>query len=224
MGFINNPVVSPDGDTIAMASDLPDPTRSDVTLKLLNLRNDRISDPKLDQRSPLGHQDAAWRPDGERIAYVRNDRDGAKGTPRIYVYTPSSDRTKAVTGPGYLHPAWSPDGRYLAATRTSSFGTDVVILDAATGSELVRITDDGDSWGPVWSPAGDQVGYLHVSGQVVDLRVAVLEGSAPAWTVAETVELTTNAGLDSVSRPDWYLPPDQIPAPTTAPVESPSPS
>ena len=70
MGFIQSPVVSPSGTTIAMTSDLPDPTRSDVTLKLLNLRNGRITDPGLDQRAPLGHQDPAWHPSGERVAYA----------------------------------------------------------------------------------------------------------------------------------------------------------
>jgi hypothetical protein len=222
MGFIQGPVVSPDGATIAMTSDLPDPSRSDVTLKLYNLSSQKISNPGLDQQVPLGHQDPAWRPDGERLAYVRNDRDGAKGAPRIYVYTPDTKKARAVTGPGYLHPAYSPDGKYLAATRTSSFGTDVVILDAATGAEILKLTSDGDSWGPSWSPAGDQVAYLHVSGQVVDLRMVQLEGSAPAWTVGKIVDLTTNAGLDSVSRPDWYVPADQLPEPTAAPAASPT--
>jgi Tol biopolymer transport system component len=123
-----------------------------------------------------------------------------------------------MTAPGYLHPAWSPNGKYIAATKTSSFGTDVVILDVATGAELLKVTDDGDSWGPAWSPAGDQVVFLHVSGQVVDLRLVQLEGSAPAWTVAKTVDLTTNAGLDSVSRPHWFVPTDQMPAVTEPPA------
>ncbi len=121
MGFIREPVVSPNGTTIAMASDLPDPTRSDVSMKLLNRKNGKITNLGLAQVPPLGHQDPAWRPDGQKVAYVMPDRDGAKGTPRIYVYTLSSKKAKAVTGPGYLHPAWSPDGRYLAATRTSAF-------------------------------------------------------------------------------------------------------
>lgn len=224
MGFIQGPVVSPDGRTIAMTSDLPDPTKSDVTLKLLNLASRKVSDPKLSQVPPLGHQDPAWRPDGQVVAYVRNDRDGAKGAPRIYVYALSTKKSKPVTGPGYLHPAWSPDGRYLAATKTSAYGTDVVILDATTGAEVARLTDDGASWGPTWSPAGNQVAFLHVAGQVIDLRMIQLDGSAPAWKLSDPIDLTSAAGLDGLSRPDWFVPTDQLPAPapqTPAPSTSP---
>jgi Tol biopolymer transport system component len=220
MGFIQAPDVSPDGRTIAMASDLPDPTRSDVTLKLLDLRTSRIKNPDLAQVAPLGHQDPAWRPDGLRLAYVYNDRDGAKGTPRIYLYNVETEKTRAITGPAYLHPSWSPDGKYLAATKTGQFGTDVVILDAATGSELLRLTDDGNSWGPTWSQAGDQVAFLHIEGQVVDLRMVQLEGSAPVWTVAATIDLTSAAGLDSVSIPDWWVAAEDRPQPTAAPTPS----
>ena len=225
-GFIREPVVSPDGTTIALVTDMPNPTVSDVVLKLLDLRTRKITDPKLSEQIPLGHQDPAWRPDGKLVLYVRNDRDGAKGTSRIYAYNPATKRSTPVTGPGYLHPSWSPDGRYIAATKTSAFGTDVVILDASNGAEVLRLTDDGNSWAPAWSPAGDAIVFLHVSGQVVDLRLVQLAGSAPSWTPKDPLDLTTNAGLDAVSRPDWYIPPDQLPAtpaPTVAPA-SPSPS
>lgn len=225
MGFMEGPVVSPNGATIAMASDLPDPSRSDVTLKLLNLKSKKITDTKQDQVAPLGHQDPAWSPDGKRVAYVRADRDGAKGIPRIYVYTLETGKARAVTTTGYLHPAFSPDGKYIAATKTSAFGTDVVILDGSSGAELLKLSSDGDSWGPAWSPAGDQIAFLHISGQVVDLRLVQLEGSAPTWTAGKTIDLTSNAGLDSVSRPHWFIPADQMPAQTEAPAtEAPSAS
>lgn len=220
-GWIREPVVSPDGTTIAMVTDMPDPTRSDVVLKLLTLSTKKITDPGLSEQIPLGHQDPAWRPDGKLLLYVRSDRDGAKGTPRIYGYNPATKKSAPVTGPGYLHPAWSPDGRYIAATKTSAFGTDVVILDASNGAEVARLTNDGDSWAPTWSPAGDAIAFLHVSGQVVDLRLIRLEGSGPTWTMKDPLDLTTNAGLDGVSRPDWFIPADQLPA-TPAPSAPPS--
>ncbi len=225
-GFIREPVVSPNGRYVAMATDLPDPTTSDVTLKLFDLKNDKIRDLGLPQVAPLGHQDPAWRPDGGRLLYVLNDRDGAKGTPRIYAWNPDTQSSKPVTAPGYLHPSWSPDGRYIAATKTSAYGTDVVILSATNGAELARLTDDGQSWAPTWSPRGDQIAFLHVAGQVIDLRMVQLDGTGPTWTVKDTLDLTTAAGLDGVSRPDWFVPAADMPAvtPGASPADSPSPS
>jgi Tol biopolymer transport system component len=221
-GFIREPVLSPDGRTVAMASDLPDPTKSDVTLKTYDLKTKKVKDLGLSQVMPLGHQDPAWRPDGLRLAYVRSNRDGAKGAPQIYGYNPETGKAAPITGPGYLHPSYSPDGRYLAATRTSAFGTDVVILNAKTGAELLRLTDDGASWAPAWSPRGDQVVFLHVSGQIVDLRLVQLEGGAGSWTVKEVADLTSNAGLDSISRPGWFVPAAELPA--TPPPATPDPA
>jgi Tol biopolymer transport system component len=232
MAFIREPVLSPNGRTMAIASDLPDPTRTDVTIKLYDLKTGKLTDPRLAQVSPLGHQDPAWRPDGKLLLYVYNNRDGAKGAPQIYAYNPATGKTRPVTTPGYLHPSWSPDGQYFAATRTSAFGTDVVILNASTGAQVAQLTNDGESWAPAWSPAGDEIAYLHVSGQVVDLRMVQLTGSAPTWTVSDPINLTQDSGLDSVSRPDWFVPADQLPAATPAPsvptapppTASPSPS
>jgi hypothetical protein len=98
-----------------------------------------------------------------------------------------------------------------------------VILEAAHGRELLRVTDDGHSWAPIWSPAGDAIAFLHSDGLIVDLRMAVLAGSGPAWTIEETVDLTEVSGLDGGSRPDWYVAPEDIPAtpaPTVAPTDT----
>jgi Tol biopolymer transport system component len=85
------------------------------------------------------------------------------------------------------------------------------------------VTDDGASWAPSWSPAGDGIVFLHLVGQTVDLLLAPLEGSAPSWTVKETIALTEVSGLDAASRPDWFIPADQLPAtppPSGAPASA----
>jgi Tol biopolymer transport system component len=218
--WIRQPVASPDGSTIAMVSDGPDPTRSDVVLQLYDLETKERSVPPAGESAPLGHQDPAWRADGRYLLYVRNGREGARGAPEIFRWDLANKKATQVTGPGYLEPSYSPDGVYIAATRTSSFGNDVVILDAAHGRELLRVTTDGASWAPVWSPAGDAIAFLHSDGQIVDLRLAELGGPVPDWTVNRTTDLTKVSGLDGGSRPGWYIPPNELPAtpvPSTAP-------
>ncbi|MGH2512877.1 MAG: hypothetical protein ACRDGQ_09340 [Candidatus Limnocylindrales bacterium] len=220
--WLIGPVVSPDGKTVALFSDAPDPTRSDVVLQLYNIATKKLTKPVLAENPPYGHQDAAWRPDGKLLLYVRNGRDGQRGIPQIYTYNPLTKKSSAFGAPGYMHPAWSPDGRYVAATRQTPEGTDVAILDARTGLEILRLTNDGSSWAPVWSPRGDAIAYLHIVGQVVDLKMIGLTGSGPNWTVSQLPDVTENSGLDASSGASWYIPPDQLPA--TPPPSTPSPA
>ena len=223
--FIREPSISPDGLSAAIISDGPDPTRSDIVVKLVDLADGSLSDPKLGQTQSLGHQDPAWSPDGTTLMYVRNAREGSRGTPAIYRYTVATGKSSALTGPGYTAPAWSRDGRFVAATKTSTFGTDVVILDARTGAELLRVTHDESSFSPVWSPKGDAIAFLRVQHGVVDLYLVPLTGLAPDWTAGDPLALTIAAGLEADSRPTWFIPADQLPPlPTPTPVVTPAPS
>ena len=223
--FIRQPSISPDGTQAAIITDGPDPTKSDIVLKTVTLADGAITNPKLGESRGLGHQDPAWSPDGLTILYTRNDREGARGTPAIYRYTIATGKATALTGPGYMSPLWSRDGRYVVATKTSTFGTDVVILDAKTGAELLRVTKDESSFNPVWSPAGDAVAYFRVEHGVVDLYLAPLTGTPGAWTAGDPLALTASAGLTASSRPAWFIPADQLPPlPTPTPVVTAAPS
>ncbi|MEO6207903.1 MAG: hypothetical protein ABIP77_08095 [Candidatus Limnocylindrales bacterium] len=226
--WIRQPEISPDGRTIAVISDAPDPDVRTPILQFLDPATGSLTDPQLETDGVLGHQDPAWSPDGTALLYVRNDRDGSRGAPRIMRYDVATGMGLPLTSGGYLYPSFSPDGAYVAATRTSTLGTDVVVLDGTTGEELLRVTDDGASWAPAWSPAGNGITFLHLDGQTVDLRLARLEGGAPAWAITETIDLTVVSGLDPASRPGWFIPADQLPAtpaPTTVPASTtPSPA
>ena len=217
--WIRQPAVDPtDPNRVAVVSDQPDPTKSDVVLQFYDLATKKFSLAKGTQLTPpLGQQDPTWRPDGALLLYVKNDRKGEQGIPSIWKYNPDTARSAVLTGPGYLAPSWSPDGKYVAATKTSPYGTDVVILDASNGAEILRVTSNGASWSPAWSPRGDAIVYLHMQAGITDLRMATLSGTAPALTVKDTIDLTEVSGLDPSSRPSWYIPPDQLPTPSPSP-------
>jgi len=227
LGFfwIRQPVLSPDGHTIAVVSDVPDPGATDPVMQFYDTKTKKFTKLKLAESASLGHQDPAWMPDGSYLLLVKNGRDGSRGAPQIIKYNPENQKSFTITGPGYLSPAPSPDGKYIAATRTDSFGTDVVILDAATGAEILRVTDDAASFSPAWSPAGDAIAFLHLDGNIVDLQMATLDGPPGGWTVAKTTSLTEVSGLDAASRPGWFVPPGELPAapsvpPSIAPASS----
>jgi len=215
--WLRQPRVSPDGQTVALLSDWPDPTASDVVLQLFNVQTGKLRGTGVAENPPLGHQDPAWRPDGKILLYVMNGRDGARGAPVIYRYDPATKKSAPVGGPGYMQPSWSPDGRWIAVTRTSNLGTDIAILDGRTGTEVLRLTSDEKSWAPVWSPRGDAIAYMHLEGQIADLKMIGLKGAGPGWTKEQLPDVTQYSGLDSVSGASWFIPPDQLPAPTATP-------
>lgn len=221
--WMRDPAASPDGKRLAIVSDAPNPDQNDVVLQFFDLTTKKLTQANVAD-SGLGHQDPAWRPDGRFLLYVKNERDGARGAPVISRLEVATGRTRTMTTAGYVNPCYSPDGRYIAATRSTSLGTDVVILDGATGQELQRVTTDGSAFDPIWSPAGDGIAYLHLVGQTVDLKLAHLDPNAATPTVTNTTDLTEVSGLDPASRPDWFIPADQLPAPSPTPTAPASPS
>jgi len=218
--FLRQPAVSPDGTRVALVTDGPDPSKSDVVLQVLDLATLQLTRINAPENEPLGHQDPVWSPDGRSIAYVQNARDGARGAPVIAVYDTTTGKARVLTGPGYTTPIWSHRGKYLAATRTTAFGTDVVILDGR-GTELLRVTNDGRSFAPVWSPVGDAIAYLVIDHGVTDLWLAPIDIAGLPISEGERIQMTISAGLDAGSRPDWWVPEDLIPTPPPTPTPPP---
>ncbi len=217
--FLRDPAVAPDGKTVAVVSDGPDPTQSNVVLGLVNLARNRLGPLGLPENAPYGHQDPAWRPDGGLLLYVRNARAGKAAAPTIWRYDPATEKNSRMSQPGYTEPSYSPDGRYLVATKTNSLGTDIVVLDGRNANELLRVTTDGRSWGGAWSPDGSQIVFLRLDGSASDLQLATLETKAgDGLAVAELEPVTVFSGLDAESRPAWWGP-----RPTPAATATPAP-
>ena len=184
--WIRQPVLSPDGKTLAMVSDRPNPSNSDVVLQFYDLETEEVDGPEA-------RRDAAARAPGPGVAARRQappvrpqrPRRRTRGARSSIAGTSATKKASALTGPGYLEPSFSPDGRYVAATKTSASATTSSSSTPRTAASSMRLTNDGASWAPVWSPAGDSIAFLHIEGQIVDLKLLRLDGAAPDWTVKD---------------------------------------
>ena len=113
-----------------------------------------------------------WSPDGETLAYVRSfvftaygiaygqhelcvmrgDGSDAPGKP----ITPSNLAATNVIQYGIMNPCWSPDGQWLAFSVAVEGYYDPTAFDLyrvkRDGTELKRLTFDGQGWLPEWYP------------------------------------------------------------------------
>jgi TolB protein len=98
---------------------------------------------------------------------------------RTVVLAPGSDAT-------FAFPAWSPDGSKLAAIRTDAMGAAILVFDAKralNGEPVVpTVIFRNATVGPfylAWTPDGKSVSFLADEPDVLSLRLAPADGSAP---------------------------------------------
>jgi len=105
-------------------------------------------------------RDAAWRPDGTRIAFARY----AGGQYALHLVNPSgSGLTRLTPTTGIISadaPSWSPDGSRLAFTcQVVSGNLDLCVINA-DGTGLSRVTTDtARDARPTWSPDGTRIAF-----------------------------------------------------------------
>jgi len=202
-GFMYGPALSSDG-RIAIATDYRGrDLGTDVVIRFISAIGPTISTPPLPHIAPFGHQDPVWSPDGTALYYVQNGLTEGGSSSRIIRYNLAKKSTVRIGGVGLIQPAISPDGRWIAATKISPRGTDVVILNPATGEVVLEITRTGKSWAPAWSPDGLQLAYLSANGSQADLNLASISVAPSGIPNPPVISSPLRDPVDANVRPAW---------------------
>ena len=115
------------------------------------------------------------------VAVVGNDGSLSLVDPagHTVILAPPGDAT-------FAFPAWSPDGTRLAAIRVDTFGTAILIFDAKAALKgepveprLIFRSAMIHPFYAAWTPDGQRVSFLADEPDVLSLRVAPADGSAP---------------------------------------------
>jgi WD40-like Beta Propeller Repeat len=139
-----NPTWSPDGETIAFEGSIPDPGDPDrFPWDIYSVRPNGSQLTNLTGTPDQGETSPAWSWTSDRIAFMRG-----QGPASLGLYTIAADgsgQVLVIEGMrGLDHPAWSPDGAFLAF----SAETGQVYTVPAGGGEPTAVT--GAMGEPAW--------------------------------------------------------------------------
>ena len=176
-GCAEAPAWSPDGQTIALhrASDT-------VSLTQLWVMNADGSQARQLTSDGVGALEAAWAPDGERIAFSSFFYPPGKYPPaHIYVINADgSGRQQVTSGSAYdLFATWAPDGRIFFLRKAAgwdSFDGDVYAVQS-DGSALTRVTTGAHVGGFALSPDGTTLAIHDTDKHRVVLLPAIGSGT-----------------------------------------------
>ncbi len=160
--------------------------------------------------SPADEGNAAWSPDGLRIAYVERTPEHFSGALKITDFDPAAG---APTGPArdlyaaptdrggswsVRTPVWSPDGKQLAIVLQETGWDKVYLMPAAGGAPRVVTDRDGEDESPVFSPDGKSIAFVsnRTHPEERHIWIASIEGGAP--------RRITDLGPGSEAAPQWF--------------------
>ncbi|MCC6180052.1 MAG: S9 family peptidase [Chloroflexi bacterium] len=143
-------------------------------------------------------------PDGRTLAYV-SDRGGwwnlwladvASGETR-HLLADDAEYGGPTWGPGGMRYTWSPDGRQLAAIRTSNGFSEVRIVDVERGTARAIGPRDGSVQAVSWSPRGDALAIVWGSASQPTCLASVDVASGVTTVVAHGAP----AGFEAAGTP-----------------------
>jgi len=214
---------SPDGTMLVFTSDRdsaspPDPYFAEV----YRMGADGSNQTRLTHHEALTSQ-AAWSPDGARIAYSTNSDSPGTDNYEIYMMDADGSNPKRLTNNAPFadfEPAWSPDGTRIAImSKRNQFQWNIWTI-APDGSNPIQLTNTGAEnmdLNPEWSPDGTKITFASNRAHDPELAVYVMDADGSHPTRLTVTAQGSSAGPSWESRTS---PLESIPAPPPSAVDS----
>lgn len=117
---------------------------------------------------------SSWSPNHSRIAHIRS-RHRRPAAGRVTLMTRSGDNRTALTGVGWLYPAWSPNGRWIAASCMQACDAErgLYLLDP-DGTGRRHLTETGSSHVSSWGPGSERLVFIRGGGDATEIFVKTI--------------------------------------------------
>jgi Tol biopolymer transport system component/DNA-binding winged helix-turn-helix (wHTH) protein len=164
-----NPVWSPDGRYIAFCRILPGQTGIYLIPALGGTERKlraTLWDEKEFYQVRWNTVRLSWSPDGQSLAF--SDRPVANEVPSIFLLALDSLAVRKLTfappdSRGDSNPAFSPDGKTMAFTRSSQAFQSIYTVPVSGGEERRLVSQETNHWGLEWTSDGQNIVFASVS-------------------------------------------------------------
>jgi Tol biopolymer transport system component len=199
-GLETSPTFSPDGTQIAFSWNGEKGDNFDIYLKFVG-----SSEVRRVTTDPAPDVSPAWSPDGRQIAFVRARSASEAGDGTIRLVSPLggadrklSDFRVSAYGSDSTPIAWSPDGRWVAASRADA-GAGVYLVPVTGGSPRALTHASAPAWdsGAAFSPDGRRFAYVSCGSMRSDLPACDVYAIdlGPDYVPIPSPRRLTNQGL-----------------------------
>lgn len=178
------PIWAPDGERILHNSNRASEEEPGSGLYLYETPLGTPGEVRLLARTPASIQAQAWTPTGDTLAFQDNTIDdaleGEETLRDIWLLSLVSEEPERWpllrTRFDEMHPAFSPDGRWLAYVSDESGEREVYVTGFPEMEPARRVSSRGGV-GPIWAPEGDALYFRSLDGDTV-YRAPVSTGGA----------------------------------------------